>query len=244
MVGSIRPDGLAALAAAPAAANGPDLVEARLDLAVSETNPGTLPDLRPYFEPCRRLEQAGRPVLATMRLTADGGRWTVDAERRPWFEQAIAVASFVDVEVDSVIAGDVIGLAHQRGRRVVASYHDFAGTPDADKLDAVVDRGRALGADIVKIATVVDGTGDHDRLIDLLRRQRAAFSGKWPGLAIIGMGSFGVPLRSYLPAVGSRLTYGYLDRTVAPGQIPAGELVDRLLRDSPIYAEHRLGGTR
>jgi 3-dehydroquinate dehydratase len=70
-------------------------------------------------------------------------------------------------------------------------------------------------------------------LLELLRARRGE------ALAVIGMGAFGTPLRTYLPCVGSRLTYGFLDEVAAPGQLHASELVARLMSDCPAYAEAR-----
>ena len=245
VVGTVRPDGLARLVSLPPAERGADIIEARFDLAMPapqpsdrdpERSPGVPPDLTVHFAACRQLEQSGSPVLGTIRLVADGGHWPVDAARLPWFERALDVVSWVDIEVESPIAAQVVAAARARHRRVIISHHDFARTPDGGGLDAVVARANALGADVVKVATLVQGPADHDRLIDLLRRHRAARSTQAP-LALIGMGAFGTALRSYLPCVGSRLTYGFLDQTAAPGQLPAPELMRRLRADCPAYSD-------
>lgn len=248
VVGTIRPDGLARLVSLPPAERGADIIEARFDLAMPapqpqdrdpERSPGVPPDLTVHFPACRQLEQSGSPVLGTIRLVADGGHWPVDAARLPWFERALDVVSWVDIEVESPIAAQVVAAARARHRRVIVSHHDFNGTPDAAGLDAVVARAAALGADVVKIATLVQGPTDHDRLIDLLRRYRDGVGSRQAQapLALIGMGAFGTALRSYLPCVGSRLTYGFLDHTAAPGQLPAPELMRRLRADCPAYSD-------
>ena len=233
VVGTIRPEGLAALAALPRIKRLPDIIEARLDLAVDGAHPTVLPDLRPFLATCQRLQETGSPVLCTIRLVPDGGRWTEDAQRLAWFDEALATAAWVDIELESAIAADVVTLAHARGRQAIVSHHDFARTPTAKELNAIVDRSRVLGADIVKIATLVESIEDHARLIDLVRGRPDE------PLAVIGMGPVGTPLRSYLPSIGSRLAYGYLDQVAAPGQIHAGDLVQRLLSDCPAYAEYR-----
>ncbi|HEX2657713.1 MAG TPA: type I 3-dehydroquinate dehydratase [Polyangia bacterium] len=239
VVGTTKPAGLAALAALvprPWADRHPDLIEARLDLARADSGPNApLPDLAAYLPACRRLEETGTPVLLTVRLVADGGRWTEDAARLPLFASALdqRACSWVDIEVESAIAPEVVGRARERGCRAIVSHHDFTGTPPATALGTIVDRARALGADIVKVATKVTSLEDHDRLLDLLRARRGE------ALAVIGMGAFGTPLRTYLPCVGSRLTYGFLDEVAAPGQLHASELVARLMSDCPAYAEAR-----
>jgi 3-dehydroquinate dehydratase-1 len=241
VVGSIAPEGLADLAAAPAGERVADVIEARFDLAAGASandrnDEQTLPDLRRFFGSCRRLEETGTPVLATIRLTADGGRWNGDGRRLPLFGDVLDVVSWVDIEVQSEIAKQILASAHARGRHVIVSYHDVAGTPPIDVLEEIATRARGLGADIVKIATLVKTLDDHDCLIDLLRHQRALADRP---LALIGMGPIGTSLRTYLPSVGSRLTYGYMDHAVAPGQLSAPELVQRLMADCPAYAATR-----
>jgi 3-dehydroquinate dehydratase-1 len=174
-------------------------------------------------------------VLATIRLVADGGRWNEDAPRLPLFEAALADGrcTWLDVEVESAIAAEVVERARRLGRRVIVSHHDFSGTPPLDALEAIVSRARAFHADVIKLATRVDDLEGHDRLIELVRGHRGE------RLAVIGMGAIGRPLRSYLPTVGSRLTYGFVDAVAAPGQVHVRELVSRLVADCPAYAAHR-----
>ena len=246
VVGTSRPDGLERLRDVVASAAVADVIEARLDLAAaraaapgmsgpSSATSAALPDLGVFLPACERLQAAGVPVLLTVRLVADGGRWTDDAGRLLLFERALATnaCSWVDVEVESSIATAVVAAAHASGAVVIVSHHDFAGTPDLDVLEELIDQARRLGADLVKIATRVDGVNDHDRLVELVRRRRE------DPIAVIGMGPFGTSLRSYLPCVGSRLTYGFLDESAAPGQLAAPELVARLVTDCPAYAERR-----
>jgi 3-dehydroquinate dehydratase-1 len=245
VVGTVRPDGLARLCALPAAERGADLIEVRFDLALPqpalEPTPGggTLPDLEAFFPSCRQLELSGSPVLGTIRLIPDGGRWPLDADRLPWFERVLDVVAWIDIEVESAIATPVVAAARARRRKVIVSHHDFARTPEAAALDMVVARAVALGADVVKIATMIAGPEDHDRLIDLLRRHRDRDRDRdmGPALALVGMGPQGTALRSYLPCVGSRLTYGFLDQSAAPGQLSASELMRRLRADCPAYLD-------
>lgn len=236
VVGTARPEVLAALVALPVHDRVADLIEARLDLAAPSPDGVHPPDLGPLLGLCQRLEITRSPVLATIRLVADGGAWTLDAERLPWFEQAARLVSWLDIEVDSRIAREVVAAAHAAGHRAIVSHHDFSGTPSLARLRAIVDRASDLGADVVKLATMVDTLDDHRTLVDLVHATRAA-AGR--PLAVVGMGALGTALRAYLPCIGSRLTYGYLDQAVAPGQLSARELVARLTADCPSYAELR-----
>ncbi|MEO5769102.1 MAG: hypothetical protein ABIS92_12195, partial [Polyangia bacterium] len=89
VVGTISPQGLSALAALPRDQRGADIVEARFDLALAlplppeatgkglstatVATPAPASDLRPFLTACAELERTGTPVLATIRLTVDGG---------------------------------------------------------------------------------------------------------------------------------------------------------------------------
>ena len=234
VVGTARPEALSGLVALPVHNRVPDLIEARLDLATSPDGVQP-PDLAPLLLLCQRLEATHSAVLATIRLVPDGGKWTHDAERLPWFAEAARVVSWLDIEVESRIAREVVAAGHAAGHHVVISHHDFSGTPCDGRLEAIVDRAFALDADVVKLATMVNSLDDHRYLVELVHRLRHPDR----PVAVVAMGALGTPLRAYLPCIGSRFTYGYLDEGVAPGQLSARELVSRLTADCPAYAELR-----
>jgi len=76
-----------------------DIVEVRLDLAGLRKN---------WLDRCRAIEAAGKPVLLTLRLKSEGGKWTrPDADRLPLFERALRHLSAVDVELNSGIVSEV-----------------------------------------------------------------------------------------------------------------------------------------
>ena len=59
-------------------------------------------------------------------------------------------------------------------------------------------------------------------------------------LCLIGMGPLGIPTRVTLACEGSCLTYGYADRSAAPGQTPSSTLVRRLRKLCPAYEKDYL----
>jgi 3-dehydroquinate dehydratase-1 len=219
-----RADGVMRYAGAQPRAPLVDLVEVRVDLfdppvAISPACAAA----------CARLEADGVPVLVTIRLAAEGGRWTApDAERLPLLRQALEVASIVDVEASSPLAAEVAALAHARGATVIASYHDFARTPSIDELVRIADSCRAAGGDVAKIATTVAADADRDALYALLARRPER-------TCAIAMGAGAEALRIELPARGSLLAYGYLDRPTAPGQLSAATMDERLRAACPTY---------
>jgi len=199
-----------------AAARGMDVAELRVDLfATSE--PSRVLAVAPIF--------AGTATLATIRCAAEGGGWKgSESERAALYRALLPHADAIDVEIASAIARDLVAEARSREVLAIASFHDFAATPDAATLDGVVARGRALGADVVKIATHVA-----DRR-DLRTLARVLVAHDEVGLIVIGMGERAAASRVLFSALGSILTYATTETQTAPGQLPLDELVAALRR--------------
>jgi len=208
-----------------------DLLEVRVDLFPT---PDVASLISSWAAAGARVEATGTPVLVTIRLASEGGRWTrPDAERLALFREAVAFASWLDVEVASPLARDVTALARARGGTSVVSHHDFARTPPLPELERLVAACRAAGADVPKVATKVNDAADRATLFALT----AAETGR---ACVIGMGP--EDLRVELPARGSRLAYGYLDAPTAHGQLSVAEMDARLRAASPAYAARRAAG--
>jgi 3-dehydroquinate dehydratase I len=179
---------------------------------------------------CRLIESGGTPVILTIRSGQEGGAWEGDEARRlALYKKALPYVSAVDVEISSSIFMPVIKAAHKAGKMVIGSFHDFERTPDAEELCGVIKTGRGAGADITKVATAIDGPADIAVLFSVLKKE-----GKKP-LCLIGMGQHGIPTRVTLACEGSCLTYGYADRSAAPGQMPSSTLMRRLRKVCPAY---------
>ena len=179
---------------------------------------------------CRQILKAGTPVILTIRSALEGGAWEGDEARRlALYKEALPYVSAVDVEISSSILQPVIKMAHKAGKTVIGSFHDFDRTPDAEELRGVILRGRRAGADVVKVATLIHGPSDVSVLFNILKKE----GGK--PLCLIGMGQHGVATRVTLACKGSCLTYGYADRTAAPGQTPSSTLMRRLRKGCPAY---------
>jgi 3-dehydroquinate dehydratase-1 len=187
-----------------------DIVEVRLDLVGWEA-----PDW-PVL--CERLNER-TPVLFTLRMAEEGGRWDrPEQERLSLYREALPRVSGIDIELRSGLREALCREAAAAGRSVVVSYHDFEGTPGRLELVHAVDRIEACPGAIAKIATMLETPEDESRLRALLTPRR-----KMP-LCILGMGPLGVQTRMTYPGLGSCLTYGYLDESAAPGQVHASEL--------------------
>jgi 3-dehydroquinate dehydratase-1 len=109
-------------------------------------------------------------------------------------------------------------------RRII-SFHDFNGTPNRARLDEIARAAQALGADIFKIGTRTDTTGQLRRLLDFhfLQKQRRM------KIAVMGFGRLGRISRREFAHHRSALNYGHLGKPQAEGQFSVTQL-RRLLR--------------
>ncbi len=193
-----------------------DMVEVRLDLI--GLCGGDWPEL------CGAIEKQGRPVLLTIRDSCEGGSWRgLEEERLALYREGLNVVSAVDVEIDSSILKVLASEAHQQGVRVVGSFHDFNRTPTLAQLKAVEKRGRRLGADIVKMAAMVNTPEDLAQLLAMPAHATGP-------ICVLGMGALGSVSRVTLPCAGSCLAYGSLVTATAPGQLSCRQLEKELNR--------------
>jgi 3-dehydroquinate dehydratase I len=200
-----------------------DLIEMRLDQLVSRGDG--------WLASCRSIEEGGVPVLLTIRSQAEGGKWSAsESERLKLYEAGLAQLAMVDVEFKSKIAREVAAASKRLSKACILSYHNFDRTPELAALKEIITEAQDLGS-IVKVSAMARTAADIQTLQNLLKE-------KWKvPLCVIAMGPLGSPTRVSFAAMGSCLTYGYLDRPSAPGQLSAAELVRQLQTLMPAYAE-------
>ncbi|MEZ5418736.1 MAG: type I 3-dehydroquinate dehydratase [Vicinamibacterales bacterium] len=162
---------------------GADLVELRLDGIDDLDVEGALAGRQ-------------RPVIVTFRPTWQGGRYEGDeATRVAVLERAWDLgAEWVDVEHGAAEAF----VRRTAGRRIVRSYHDFAGVP-ADASARLRDL-LASGAEVAKLAVMAHS------LRDVVTAQTLAREADGRGV-VLAMGSSGLPSRLLAARMGSRWTY-------------------------------------
>lgn len=215
IVGCIGSEALLRRCAKKAPANC-DLVEVRLDLTGLCGGE--------WIRLCAAIQKQRMPVLLTIRDEAEGGAWKGrEAERLALYLAGLKSVSAVDVEVGAPALEILAQQAHRHGVQVVGSFHDYEGTPDMGRLHAVEVRSRKMGADVVKIATMVRNAKDLARLFAL------PACAKGP-MCVLGMGETGSVSRVALPCVGSCLAYGALGQATAPGQLTCRQLAKELAR--------------
>ena len=190
-----------------------DVVELRVDQMRREED---------WLGTGRAVESAGLPVIVTIRSQSEGGGWKGSEETRlELFRTAIHELSAVDVELRSDIARSVAEAAKASGKVCIVSCHDFEGTPPFTQLERAAAEACRLGC-IAKITTMIRTQGDREALQQIVCHS-------WPvPVCVMGMGPMGTETRITFAALGSCLTYGYLDKPSAPGQFSAVELVGKL----------------
>ncbi|MFD0892182.1 type I 3-dehydroquinate dehydratase [Luteolibacter ambystomatis] len=193
-----------------------EVAEIRLDVLAAEG-----------LEPDRRLwaHLEGVPLLFTARRREEGGAMdSTPAQRRSWLETALEDAAAIDIEVASL--SDYPGLLEiLAGRNIplVASFHDFEGTPTTPDLLDRLETARAAGAAVFKAAARVHTPADVAALADFQRTDHGMAK------ALMGMGPLAPVSRLLCAQYGSVLNYGYLGKTpTAPGQWNAARLKDAI----------------
>ncbi|MCP5541724.1 MAG: type I 3-dehydroquinate dehydratase [Akkermansiaceae bacterium] len=214
-----RPEDLQFLARADP---GPlcDVLEFRLD--------NLAPIAAAAADTAAKLARQGFPLLITARHPAEGGANDLSvAERESLLRQFLPLATLIDIEVRALdeLSG-VLASARDEGVTVVASSHDFDGTPPASAWRAARDCARNAGAEVLKLALRLDRLPDLFELAAWVESLRS--SGE--NIAAMGMGPLGKLSRLMLARAGSCLNYGFLEKANAPGQWPASEL-KRLLAE-------------
>ncbi len=117
-----------------------------------------------------------KSVIFTLRTKEEGGKAHL---RRSTYMQLIrdviqkSLTDMVDIELldengteDRARLEFIIDMAHEAGKKVILSNHDFAKTPDMEVITGRMDAMKELGADIVKVAYMPCDDLDVDILMD------------------------------------------------------------------------------
>ena len=164
---------------------------------------------------CIAIEKI-KPVLLTIRTDREGGTWTIsDAERVEIFKRFAPHVSYMDLEIKSRLFADNPRSTFPADTKIVASYHDYEATPAKGEILELIKSASEWGADVAKLALFSNCDQDVELLKEVLQEVTEQ------PLCLIGMGEKGVCSRSDFAALGSVLTYGYLDDSAAPGQLSA-----------------------
>lgn len=168
------------------------------------------------------------PLLFTFRTAKEGGEQSISQEDYEALNLAMIKSGWIDlVDVEAfsnekVVKGLILA-AHEAGVKVVASNHDFFGTPEREEITRRLTYMKELGADIPKIAVMPQTKQD----VLVLLSATAWMQENYPDTPIItmSMAQDGMVSRICGETFGSAVTFGSAKKASAPGQISVKELV-------------------
>ncbi len=191
--------------------DGADILELRVDLM-------DLEDKKEIKSRAREMKaKTGLPVIITNRKRDEGGRFRGgEDERISLLEMLIDVGDAFDIELSTEehLRRTFIEKARSFGKTVILSYHDFRGMPTKEKMIDIVEKMQAEG-DIAKVAVTPGKPGE---VLILLETSLEIAKHDKP-FVMIGMGDIGRHFRLISHIYGSALTYGFVRKGVAPGQL-------------------------
>ncbi len=171
----------------------------------------------------KKVKENGFFSIATIRSEKEGGVAISDDKRVQIFENVATYADILDIELTSqTINEKVIQIAKSEGILSLVSYHDFERTPEEIEIQKIINDAYNLEANIIKYAFKTSSIEDVGKVLSMTHRNRDK------NLVAICMGDIGKVSRVTGFFFGSLITYTYIGKSFAPGQIEADKLIEEL----------------
>lgn len=143
-----------------------------------------------------------------------------DTHRLEMLEKALQWgAKYIDIEIETAdqLRDALVEKARTLNKKIIISYHNFIATPSLEELHQITQSLFHAGADIAKIACMVNHKSDNARILSLYS--------DYEDIVSIGMGKEGTITRVAAPLLGAPFTFAsHGDYKTAPGQITAQQL--------------------
>ena len=197
-----------------------DLVEWRVDFFEETDRDDWLGNVLRYIR-----ELLGEmPILFTFRTKEEGGERSISLEEYERLNVEAAASGCIDaVDVEwnrgEALLEKITCQVHRHGRKVVASFHDFAETPEKETIISILCRMQELGADITKAAVMPQRDRDVLTLLDATVAMKEQYADR-PYITM-SMSAKGGISRLCGALTGSALTFATAGRASAPGQMDA-----------------------
>lgn len=167
------------------------------------------------------------PLLFTFRTKQEGGEKEIEPTQYLQLLKEVVqsgMADLIDVELyfDKSVAKEIITLAQAHHTKVIASNHDFEGTPSKEEIVRRLCDMQELDADILKIAVMPKNKQDVLTLLAATEEMEREIANR--PLVTMSMGSLGVISRCSGEIFGSSITFGAAEKVSAPGQLEVAEL--------------------
>lgn len=171
------------------------------------------------------------PLLFTFRTANEGGNTEITADdyealMKKVIESGIVDLIDVELEMGEELFERLVAEAHENGVHVIASNHDFNGTPDKEEMLKRLKQMDLLGADILKIAVFPQNKQDVLTLLATTLEMSEGDTDK--PIVTMSMGEEGLISRLSGEVFGSAITFGTVTQSSAPGQISAEVLQSAL----------------
>lgn len=169
------------------------------------------------------------PLIFTIRTAEEGGNLQISPKDYGNLNRSVAqtgLADLIDIEA-SRKTGEMkrlIAEIHEAGTHVIASCHDFSGTPERKELLKLLKTLEQAGGDVLKIAVTPRTLFDVWELLECTNDMTVEYTDK--PVVTVAMGDMGSLSRFSGEVFGSAITFGVVGKASAPGQIPIEELRD------------------
>ncbi|MFN3983886.1 MAG: type I 3-dehydroquinate dehydratase [Rhodocyclaceae bacterium] len=209
-----------------------DIIEWRIDFFTA------LDSIEATLEQAKRIREQSseRPIILTRRSFREGGQpIELDDEAVLEIYRHIASADLADafdweLSAPGNTFSEALELCRTHAKALIASFHDFGGTPDKSFLLAKFHEAAGRGANIAKIAAMPQTPRDVLTLLDATLEASATLD---IPLVSMSMAALGSASRVIGWQFGSAITFGSVGASSAPGQLPVHELrnaIDMLRR--------------
>ena len=178
---------------------GADVLEFRID-ALDNPNFKDIQEI---------IEEINFPMIATNRISSDGGSFKgTEEERIDILLKCAPLVDYVDIELQS--DDKYIKQIHDTGVTTIVSYHDFHKTPEINEIMYIVEKEQKLG-DIAKVAFMPNDLDDTLKILAILSHCENTIA--------ISMSDLGSYTRVMASKFDSPITFAAGTDVTAPGQI-------------------------
>lgn len=161
-------------------------------------------------------------LIFTVRSTKEGGKFQGKVkEKEDLYQKYLPYTFALDIEIRELPKmKNFIQEAKSKDKIIIGSYHNFSTVPSLKFLKDLVQKGKKLGADIVKIAVYAD---DPLQLVPMMELQKGE---KSVVLSLMTMGNTALLSRTIFAIYGSIWTYASLGKPTAPNQPTCKKIIE------------------
>ncbi len=190
---------------------GADFIEIRLDTFRDYSELSEIPA-------CSKL-----PMIATNKSVKSHGKFLgSETERKQTLLNAAEKGfEYVDLDLSTSELESIVSDVHSMGVKSIISFHDFNETPSLQKMEEILKKEIASGADVCKIIATAKSVEDNLTMLNFVSK-----ASKSTKTVCFCMGELGKTSRLLSPLFGGFFTFASLERgkETAAGQLTIQEM--------------------